>query len=537
MKSNDNDQFRLWYDQRDVGLLSKVIPFQSSVALSSVCKLTSNACLPISKHDMNIQRTIFQTFGAQCVNSTHMGHLDSNDIFEKLLIGLQPKDYDHYDITTVEHAINYCLQDNTLNDSACSTPKTSPKKSISKNELLPNNIQPKLHREIHHVAQSSSTEVKPSKFLSAKSQFSKEGGKLEDLGNTSSSSSSNKSNSSNNKSMGKVMASISKSSKSTGIGSQSSDTDKDDSLPAELQGYDKAIIDKIEADIIHTGQDVRFDDIAGLEFAKKCVNELICWPMMRPDLFQGLRALPKGLLLFGPPGTGKTLIGKAIACQVGATFFSISSSSLTSKWIGEGEKTVRTLFAVAAYRQPSVVFIDEVDSLLCQRSAEENEASRRMKTEFLVQLDGAGTNVSAQVTIIGATNRPDELDDAARRRFVKRIYIPLPDVAGRRQLFSTLLRDSKHDLRAEDLDRLVEGTAGYSGADIRSLCNEAALSPMREIAVLQGNNLKRIRIEDVPSIKRSHFDNALFSVKSSVSPADLQKYFDWNSTYGSFRIE
>ena len=105
--------------------------------------------------------------------------------------------------------------------------------------------------------------------------------------------------------------------------------------------------------------------------------------------------------------SGKTLIGKAIAHQAGATFFSISASSLTSKWIGEGEKTVRTLFAVAGYRQPSVVFIDEVDSLLCQRSSDENEASRRIKTEFLVQLDGAGTDLSVRVVIVGATNRPE----------------------------------------------------------------------------------------------------------------------------------
>jgi SpoVK/Ycf46/Vps4 family AAA+-type ATPase len=95
-----------------------------------------------------------------------------------------------------------------------------------------------------------------------------------------------------------------------------------------------------------------------------------------------------------------------VAHQTGATFFSISSSSLTSKWIGEGEKTVRVLFALAAYRQPSVIFIDEVDSLLCQRSSDENEASRRMKTEFLVQLDGAGTDQTARVVVIGATNRP-----------------------------------------------------------------------------------------------------------------------------------
>ena len=113
-------------------------------------------------------------------------------------------------------------------------------------------------------------------------------------------------------------------------------------------------------------------------------------PLLRPDIFTGLRGPPKSLLLFGPPGTGKTLIGKCIAAQSGSTFFSISASSLTSKWVGEGEKMVRALFAVAKVNSPSVVFIDEIDSLLSSRSDGEHESSRRIKTEFLVQLDGAG---------------------------------------------------------------------------------------------------------------------------------------------------
>lgn len=184
---------------------------------------------------------------------------------------------------------------------------------------------------------------------------------------------------------------------------------------------------------------------------------------MRPDIFTGLRALPKGLLLFGPPGTGKTLIGKAIANQTGATFFSISSSSLTSKWIGEGEASVKTLFAVANYYQPSVVFIDEIDSLLCQRSSEENEATRRIKTEFLVQLDGAGTNSNAQVVIIGATNRPQELDDAARRRLVKRLYVPLPDQVSRESMLRNLLKRNRHSLSAEHFTLIGAKTEGFSG--------------------------------------------------------------------------
>jgi SpoVK/Ycf46/Vps4 family AAA+-type ATPase len=257
-----------------------------------------------------------------------------------------------------------------------------------------------------------------------------------------------------------------------------------DQLPPELQQFEKALVERIEADILcdrDGSNSTSFDDIAGLLFAKKCVQEVVCWPMLRPDLFTGLRALPKGVLLFGPPGTGKTLIGKAVAHEVGATFFSISASSLTSKWIGEGERLVRTLFGVAVYRQPSIIFIDEVDSLLCNRSSEENEASRRMKTEFLVQLDGAGTDSRAQVVILGATNRPDELDEAARRRFVKRIYIPLPDPAARRQMICALLGEKVgdvgakrkaagdrnaaiyHTLTDEQVDQLVARTAGYSG--------------------------------------------------------------------------
>ena len=255
--------------------------------------------------------------------------------------------------------------------------------------------------------------------------------------------------------------------------------------------------------------------------------------MKNPHLFNGLRKLPKGILLFGPPGTGKTLIGKAIAHQAEATFFSISSSSMTSKWIGEAEKTVRTLFAVAGYKQPSVVFIDEVDSLLCQRSSDENEASRRLKTEFLVQLDGAGTDSDARVVIIGATNRPNELDEAARRRFVKRIYIPLPDKAGRQQLFNRLLIKEKHNLDDNDIEYLVTKTNGYSGADIKSLCTEAAMFPLREVA--NSKSLDKLNINDIPPITAKHFEYALENVLSTVSIDDLLQYKDWNSKYGSFR--
>jgi len=140
-----------------------------------------------------------------------------------------------------------------------------------------------------------------------------------------------------------------------------------------------------------------------------------------------------------------------------------------SKWIGEGEKTVRTLFEVAYYRQPSVVFIDEVDSLLSQRSSDENEATRRIKTEFMVQLDGANTKADSRVVIIGATNRPEELDEAVRRRFVKRIYIPLPDSDSRLALFRTLLKTVHNCINEVELFELVRHSKGYSGIIFTSM--------------------------------------------------------------------
>lgn len=241
--------------------------------------------------------------------------------------------------------------------------------------------------------------------------------------------------------------------------------------------------------------------------------------------------------IYGKLGTGKTLIGKAIAHEAGATFFSISASSLTSKWIGEGEKMVRTLFAVANYRQPSVVFLDEVDSLLCSRSSEENESTRRIKTEFLIQLDGC-TNArseQARVVIVGATNRPDELDEAIRRRFVKRIYIPLPDDQSRYVLMQTLLRDTAHQLTSQDIEVLVQKTNGFSGADMRSLCTEAAMGPVRDTAQHCQGRLSGVNLLALPPISIEHFNIAINSVVPSVRAEDLTKYVEWNNTFGSYR--
>jgi len=303
----------------------------------------------------------------------------------------------------------------------------------------------------------------------------------------------------------------------------------DDDLPEELKGLNKDLIERIENDIVDSGEKVTFEDIAGLDHAKNTVHEMIIMPMRRPDMFTGLREAPRGLLLFGPPGTGKTLIAKAIAHESGATFFSISSSSLTSKWIGEGEQLVKTLFKVARYRQPSVVFIDEVDSMLTVRKADENEASRRMKTEFLVALDGAGNEKKGHVLLIGATNRPHELDDAARRRFVKRLYVALPEMKDREVLIRRLLGKNDNNIADKEYSKLAKNTEGYSGSDLKNLCSDAAMGPVREL----GKGAMDATAKELPPISYKHCRQALKSTSPSVSQEELQVYLEWNQTYGT----
>lgn len=320
---------------------------------------------------------------------------------------------------------------------------------------------------------------------------------------------------------------------------QDEETTSKDNTPQDMQPVDERlknfepkIIELIMSEIMDHGPPVAWDDIAGLEFAKATIKEIVVWPMLRPDIFTGLRGPPKGILLFGPPGTGKTLIGKCIACQSGATFFSISASSLTSKWVGEGEKMVRALFAIARCHQPAVIFIDEIDSLLSQRTDGEHDSSRRIKTEFLVQLDGAATSSEDRILVVGATNRPQEIDEAARRRLAKRLYIPLPEAEARRQIVSNLMSREKNQLGADEMEKVVLGTDGFSGADMTQLCREAALGPIRSIRF---SEIATVTAEQVRPILYCDFQEALKTVRPSVSSKDLELYEEWNKTFGCGR--
>ncbi len=193
---------------------------------------------------------------------------------------------------------------------------------------------------------------------------------------------------------------------------------------------------------------------------------------------------------------------------------------------------VKTLFAVAEYRAPSVVFVDEIDSMLTARKADESEASRRLKTEFLVQFDGAGNERKKQVLIVGATNLPQEIDDAARRRFAKKLYIPLPEQSSREALITTLLAKNNHTLSNSEVKKLSRDTDGFSGADLKNLCQQAAMGPVRKL----GAKAMQIDINDLPPISYKHFRQALRGSNPSVAPADLKVYTDWNDTYGNKEV-
>lgn len=249
-----------------------------------------------------------------------------------------------------------------------------------------------------------------------------------------------------------------------------------------LKGIDSKLAQVILDEIVEGGAGIQWEDIAGQEAAKQALQEMVILPSLRPELFTGLRSPARGLLLFGPPGNGKTLLARAVATQSRSTFFSISAASLTSKYVGEGEKLVRALFAVARELQPSIIFIDEVDSVLSERSTGEHEASRRLKTEFLVEFDGLPTNPDGErVIVMAATNRPQELDEAALRRFPKRIYVSLPDGRTRIQLLRRLLEKHGNPLTDIQLERLAHLTEGYSGSDLTALAKDAALGPIRGI--------------------------------------------------------
>ncbi|KAA3673852.1 katanin p60 ATPase-containing subunit A1 [Paragonimus westermani] len=297
----------------------------------------------------------------------------------------------------------------------------------------------------------------------------------------------------------------------------------------------------ISKEIFLQNPDVRWDDIIGLNSAKRLVKEAVVYPIKYPQLFTGILSPWKGLLLYGPPdfaspsfysvqmyiacktftsklflptgfsGTGKTLLAKAVATECNTTFFNISASTIVSKWRGDSEKLVRVrsvvLFELARFHAPSTIFLDELDSLMSQRGSltgagagsggggSEHEGSRRMKTELLMQMDGLAKSDDL-VFLLAASNIPWELDHAMLRRLEKRILVDLPNTPARRRMFESFLppaisSDSPGGLQLSchiDYELVAELTEGYSGSDIRLVCKEAAMRVVRKIFdILEGH--------------------------------------------------
>ena len=317
-------------------------------------------------------------------------------------------------------------------------------------------------------------------------------------------------------------------------------------------GPDSELIEMLEREVVDTNPNVSFDDIAELNQAKKALQEAVLLPLIIPDYFKGIRRPWRGVLLYGPPGTGKTMLAKALATQGKTTFFNVHSSSFASKWRGESEKLVRILFEMARFYAPTTIFIDEVDSL-CSKRGEGNEGdgSRRVKAELLVQMEGVNSNTSASaneksdedkrkiVTVMAATNRPWDLDDALRRRFEKRVYIPLPNDKGRLQLFNLNLKKIEVDKNI-NYDKLVKLTDGYSGADISNVCREASFMPMRrELLANKGKKVEDLvndpefRAKIRAPICMPDFEKAIGNISKSVSAKDLEVYDKWTKEFSS----
>ncbi|KAJ3282705.1 Vacuolar protein sorting-associated protein 4 [Borealophlyctis nickersoniae] len=343
-----------------------------------------------------------------------------------------------------------------------------------------------------------------------------------------------------------------------------SDDDDDDDKDKKEDAETKKLRSALAGAILQEKPNVRWEDIAGLEGAKESLKEAVILPIKFPHLFTGKRTPWRGILLYGPPGTGKSYLAKAVATEANSTFFSVSSSDLVSKWMGESERLVKQLFTLARENRPAIIFIDEVDSLCGQRGDGQSEASRRIKTEFLVQMQGVGNDMQG-VLVLGATNTPWELDPAIRRRFEKRIYIPLPDPNARAKMVGLNIGSTPCSLTQRDYKILADKTEGFSGSDITVLVRDALMEPVRKVQM--ATHFKKVMAPSradpnvvtphwtpcspgdpgaverswseigsdellEPDLTISDFLRAASNARPSVNAADVAQYDQWTSEFG-----
>jgi len=304
--------------------------------------------------------------------------------------------------------------------------------------------------------------------------------------------------------------------------------------PADDKGSSPQIVQQLKSNyndlIMKEKPNVRWDEVVGLEDSKKALRESIIFPVQRPDLFP--LGWPRGLLMYGPPGCGKTLLAAATASEIDSYFITVDAASIMSKWLGEGEKNVAKLFNSARKllekdAKSVIVFIDELDSILGSRSNEVG-GEVRVRNQFLKEMDGiSDKGKHIHLYVIGATNKPWALDWPFLRRFQKRIYVPLPDIRARTQMLKQYTTPLKTDseLRIDDLSRMTDG---YSGSDIRDICQSVQLRVVGELFDAAGSENKEVQPR---AIDVNDFREVLKSRKPSVSPQMLKAYAEWAENF------
>ncbi|MCE5298832.1 MAG: CDC48 family AAA ATPase [Methanoregulaceae archaeon] len=315
--------------------------------------------------------------------------------------------------------------------------------------------------------------------------------------------------------------------------------DLDQEIPAELledlkvtgSDFDEArkhVEPSAMREVLVEVPDVTWEDVGGLEEVKQELKEAVEWPLKFPLIFEKLQTKPpKGILLFGPPGTGKTLLAKAVANESECNFISVKGPELLSKWVGESEKGVREIFRKARQAAPSIIFFDEVDALVPKRGTYmgSSHVTESVVSQILTELDGL--EELKNVTVIGATNRPDMLDPALMRpgRMERHIYVPPPDAESRKKIFEVYLKNAGA-LLTEDvrIDDLIAETEHYVGADIEALVREAKLSAMREFITTMAGKSQEEMSDAAGNIRltRKHFLEAEKKVKASLDADALE---------------
>ncbi|KAJ3264874.1 hypothetical protein HDU77_007344 [Chytriomyces hyalinus] len=283
----------------------------------------------------------------------------------------------------------------------------------------------------------------------------------------------------------------------------------------------------IASEVVHPDDiNVSFKDIGGLDPIISSLKETVIYPLVYPQLFTseasgGLLGAPKGVLLYGPPGTGKTMLAKALATESRATFINLPLSTLTEKYFGESQKLVRALFTFARKVEPCIVFIDEIDSFLRERRSADHEATSMMKAEFMSQWDGLSTTKQSRVLIMGATNRPNDIDKAILRRMPKRFEIGLPNDEQRDRILRLLLKNVSLSPNFS-FQTLVARTSGLSGSDLKELCRSAAMTPVREaIRGIEMGSVSSTSLLDGGSMGQS----GVTGPDLSIRPLELSDFF------------